>query len=248
MMKKIALSILAIFSCAGIFAQEAEFTADRPGASTGPSVVSQGVIQWEQGVQYDGDGAKGAFTFSNTLLRYGLFDGVELRLSGDAFVYPNLNRWAGAFSGVGIGAKIRCFEGQGSIPAVSVLADFQLPGTGSNGFAAEHFTPSLYLLFENALSDKLSLGYNVGAEWDGFTPSPVTFLAVGLGYSVTDDLGCFVESYNYLVEGGNAYCADFGFNYMVSRKVQVDVAANLDLLDPSHCWAVSFGVAWQINK
>lgn len=247
-MKRIVLLAFMVFSIVGISAQEVEFTADRPGASTGPSVVSKGVIQWEQGVQYDGDGAKGSFTFSNTLFRYGLFDGVELRLSGDAFSYDSFGRWKSAFSGINVGTKIHCCDEQGALPAVSVLADFQIPGTGTEGFAAEYFTPSLYLLFENSLSDKLSLGYNVGAEWDGMSPSPATFLAVGLGYAINDDLGCFVESYNYLAKGGNAYCADFGFNYMVARKVQVDIAANLDLCNPSQCWAVSFGVAWQINK
>ena len=247
-MKKIVLFALTVFVFVKGFAQEVEFTADRPGASTGPSVVSKGVIQWEQGVQYDGDGAKGSFTFSNTLFRYGLFDGVELRLSGDAFSYDSFGRWESAFLGIGIGTKIHCCDELGSLPAISVLADFQIPGTGTEGFAAEYFTPSLYLLFENSLSDKLSLGYNVGAEWDGVSLSPATFLAVGLGYAINDDLGCFVESYNYLAKGGNAYCADFGLNYMVARKVQVDVAANLDLCNPSQCWAVSFGAAWQIKK
>ena len=51
-MKRIILTLLVIFSFAGVFAQEVEFTADRPGASTGPSTVAKGVIQWEQGVQY----------------------------------------------------------------------------------------------------------------------------------------------------------------------------------------------------
>jgi hypothetical protein len=247
-MKKIILSVLSIFSFVSLSAQEVEFTADRPGASTGPSTVARGVIQWEQGVQYDGDGGKGTFTFSSTMFRYGLFDGVELRLSGDGFIYDNANRWKTAFSGVNIGTKIRCYEGGGAVPAVSVLANFSIPCTGTKGFVVENFAPSLYLLFENTLNDRFSLGYNVGAEWDGSSPSPATFLALSLGYSITDGVGCFIESYNYLARGGNQFCADFGFNYMVARKVQLDIAANLDLRDPAHCWAVSFGVAWQINK
>ena len=247
-MKKAIFTVLMIFSFVGVLAQEAEFTADRPGASTGPSIVAKGVIQWEQGMQYDGDGGKGTFTFSNTMFRYGLFDGVELRLCGDGFMYDNESRWKPAFTGVSIGAKIRCFEGEGAVPALSVLADLSIPKTGSKGFVVENLAPSLYLLFENPLNDKLSLGYNVGAEWDGEATSPVTFAAVCLGYSMTESLGCFVESYNYLAKDNNQYCADFGFSYMLARKVQLDVAANLDLCDPAHCWAVSFGVAWQINR
>ena len=247
-MKRTIISFLMLFFFAGAFAQEVEFTADRPGASTGPSTVAKGVIQLEQGVQYDGDGAKGTFTFSNTMFRYGLFDGMELRLCGDGFIYNNGSKWKPAFSGVSIGTKIRCFEGNGAAPAVSVLADFSIPATATKGFAVENLAPSLYLLFENPLNDKFSLGYNVGAEWDGASPSPVAFLALCLGYSINDDLGCFAESYNYFGKAGNQYCADFGFNYMVARKVQLDLAANLDLCNPANCWAVSFGVAWQINK
>lgn len=247
-MNRHLILLLLLLNVTFAFAQEAEFTADRPGASTGPGIVAKGVVQWEQGVQYDGDGAKGSFTFSNTLLRYGLFEGVELRLCGDALLYDKAGSWSAAFSGAGIGAKIRCFEGKGAIPAISVLADFAVPCTGTSGFTAENFAPSLYLLFENSLSDRLALGYNAGAEWDGSAPSPATFLALCLECSITERIGCFVESYSYLSKAGNQYCADWGLSCMLGRKVQADVAASLDLRDPRHCWAVSLGVAWQINK
>lgn len=65
-----------------------------------------------------------------------------------------------AFSGLSIGTKIKCFDGQGAIPAVSVLADFSVPATASKGFSVDHLAPSLYLLFENPLNDKFSLGLN----------------------------------------------------------------------------------------
>jgi hypothetical protein len=48
-------------------------------------------------------------------------------------------------------------------------------------------------------------------------------------------------------KAGNSYCADFGFNYMAGERVQLDIAANLDVCNPKQCWAVSLGVAWQIN-
>ena len=254
-MKKIFLTILMCCVCAGAWAQqeEAEFTADRPSASTGPSVVGHHVVQLEQGIQYDGDGSRyGTYTFSNTLLRYGLFPNMELRLGGDAFLYPSGGgcdiSYSPAFSGISLGTKIKCFEGMGPIPAVSVLADFSIPRTASKGFNVDHLAPSLYLLFENPVCDWLSIGYNLGAEWDGTLPGATTFAALCLGFSATDCLGCFVESYNYFNELGNAYCMDFGLNWQVSRKVQLDIAANMDLTNPAQCWAISCGVAWQINR
>lgn len=251
-MKKLFITILMICASIGVWAQdESEFTADRPGASTGPAVVGHKVIQLEQGIQYDGDGGCGLFTFSNSLLRYGLFPNMEIRLGGDGFMYRcdgGDRAWTAAFSGLSLGTKIMCFEGAGAVPAVSVLADFSIPNTASNGFSVDYLAPSLYLLFENPVNDWFSIGYNVGAEWDGTLPSPTTFAAICLAFSATDNLGCFVESYNYFNELGNAYCMDLGLNWQVSRKVQLDIAANMDLTNPSQCWAISCGVAWQINR
>lgn len=247
-MRKIALSLLFLALASFAVAQEVEFTADRPGASTGPAVVGRGVIQLEQGIQYDGDGGYGQFTFSNTLLRYGLFDAMELRLGGDALIYNGDDSWRAAFSGLSVGTKIRCFEGRGAIPAISVLADLAIPRTGNEGFVVEHLAPSLYLLFENPVNDWFSIGYNVGAEWDGSLPAPSAFVALCFGFAPTERLGCFVESYNNFSRYGNAYGVDFGLNYMVGERVQLDVAANLDVCHPAECWAVSFGVAWQINQ
>ena len=248
-MRRLLLSIIMISASLAAFAQEVEFTADRPGASTGPATVGRGVIQLEQGVQYDGVGdGYGQFTFSNTLFRYGLFDGVELRLGGDALIHHTYDNWQPAFAGLAVGTKISCFEGRGAIPAISVLADFAIPGTAGNGFETEHLAPSLYLLFENSVNNWLSIGYNAGAEWDGSTPAPTTFVALCLGFSISERLGCFAESYNYFGKAGNSYCADFGLNYMAGERVQLDVAANLDVCNSKQCWAVSLGVAWQINN
>ena len=247
-MPRFILFVVALFTSCALYAQEqVEFTADRPGASTGPATVDHRVLQLEQGVQYESDGS---FTFSNTLVRYGLFENMELRLGGDGIIYKpeGSSKFMPAFSGLSVGTKISCFEGRGAIPAVAVLAEFAIPCTSSKGFGVGNFAPSLYLLFENPVNDWFSIGYNVGAEWDGSSPKPATFAALCFGFSITERLGCFAESYNYFHEFGNDYCIDFGFNYMVARRVQLDIAADVNLCNPVQAWAVSFGVAWQINR
>ena len=253
MMKRLLLFVVVMFVASVAAAQDVEFTADRPGASTGPTVVGHRVVQLEQGIQYDNDGSYGEFTFSNTLLRYGLFNGVELRLGGDGILYDR-NRGescvalpAAAFSGLSVGSKIRCFEGRGGIPAISLLVDLAIPHTGSEGFATEHLAPSLHVLFENDVTDWFSVGYDVGVEWNGSTPMPEAFVALCLGFAPTERLGCFVESYNYFTSDSDVYGIDFGLSYMVAERVQLDLAADINVCNPKQ-WALSFGVAWQINN
>jgi hypothetical protein len=50
-----------------------------------------------------------------------------------------------------------------------------------------------------------------------------------------------------LLNSKGDYSVDFGVTYMVHPKVQLDVAADLNLQQPDKYYAVSAGVAWQIN-
>jgi hypothetical protein len=159
-MKRFFAVLLMVFVAFCAVAQDVEFTADRPGASTGPAVVGLGVAQLEQGMAAANDGGSMQYTLSNTLLRYGLFEGVEVRLGGDALLYEDAFDWRGAFSGLSVGTKIRCYEGSGFVPAISLMATLSVPHTGSAGFVTDHLAPSLHLLFENGINDWLSIFRN----------------------------------------------------------------------------------------
>lgn len=248
-MKLRSLLILAtLFIPTILSASDNEFTADRPGVSTGPSVVAKNVIQLEEGIQFDRGQNFSMFTFSNTLFRYGLFDNVELRLGGDAFLFSGEEYTDLAFSGLSVGTKIKCFDGEGAIPAISFMANVAIPYTGSCDYSPRHFTPSMYALFENQLTDQLALGYNAGFEWNGEDPVTTTFLAVCLGYNINDRFGAFVENYNYISSDNYTLGFDLGANYMLTDRLQLDLATNLNIFDNYSCaWAISLGIAWQIN-
>lgn len=71
------------------------------------------------------------------------------------------------FSGLSIGTKIRCFEGKGAIPAVSVLADFHFELGGERGEKSFDFedripwnsalTQQLYEDFSKTLEENLQM-------------------------------------------------------------------------------------------
>lgn len=60
------------------------FSADRPGYTTGTSIVPHHKFAWENGFGYESspDGAH-CLTIINTMVRYGLFENMELRLGTD---------------------------------------------------------------------------------------------------------------------------------------------------------------------
>ena len=226
-------------------------SADRPGALTGTDVMPLYKLQWEAGVGYESmaDGPH-TLTLYNNLLRFGLFKNAEIRVGTD-FLLFNGGQYTEPTFGVApltVGMKAQFYEGTGLLPAVALLAELKSPHVGTKALLPSHLAPSLYLLFEHFVNDWFCIGYNVGAEWDGETAAPTTFLGLGLYFDITDQIGAFVETYNYIhPDDGNQYLTEFGLTWLVSRRVQLDLAADLDFQNIGKYYAVSGGVAWLIN-
>ncbi|MBP5563615.1 MAG: hypothetical protein J6X51_06240, partial [Bacteroidales bacterium] len=79
------------------------------------------------------------------------------------------------------------------------------------------------------------------------TAIPQTFLSLALWFDITDNIGAFVETYNYLHPEGNKYMTDFGFTWMPSRRVQLDISCDLDFQNLGKYYAIGCGVSWMIN-
>ena len=89
-MKKVIVLLLVTLLPLLALAQseEAGFTADRPGATTGVDVLPKGRVQWETGFGYERtkvveDVAVTTWTVNSSLLRWGISESAELRLQAD---------------------------------------------------------------------------------------------------------------------------------------------------------------------
>lgn len=233
-------------------AQEEPLTisADRPGALTGTDVMPLYKLQWETGMGFEStaDGAH-KFTLNNTLLRFGLFESTELRIGTDALMWNDGQATEPSFglTPLTIGMKTRFYEGTGYLPSVSMLAELKSPHVGTKELLPAHLAPSLHLLFEHTFTDWFGICYNVGAEWDGETASPTTYLGFGVYFDITEHIGTFVETYNYIHPEGNQHLTQFGLTWLVSRRVQLDLSGDLDFQNLGKFYVVSGGVAWLIN-
>lgn len=252
-MKKLYL-ILAMVLVGGLCHAQEELptiSADRPGALTGTDVMPLHKVQWETGVGVEStkDGPH-IFVLNNTLIRFGLFERAEIRLGANVLM---LNEGPGQKPTFGMtpltfGIKTKFFDGRGILPSVALLAEVKSPHIGKKEWLPSHLTPTLHLLFDHTVTNWLGIGYNVGMEWDGETGNTATYLGFGLYFNITEQIGSFVETYNYIrPEEGNQYLTQFGFTWLVSRRVQLDLAADLDFLNLGKFFALSGGVAWLIN-
>lgn len=226
-------------------------SADRPGFTWGAEVLPLHKVSWENGFSFEStpEGAH-SMTLNSTILRYGIFENMELRVGTDFLLFNNGQAMEPTFAvaPLTIGTKLKVYESSSWLPSIGLLAEFQSPHIGSKELLPSHLAPSMYVLFENIINEWFWLCYNAGLEWDGETAAPQTFLSFTLGFNMTDNVGAFLETYNYLhPEGEHQYMTEFGLTWMVSRRLQLDIECDLDFQQFGKYYAIGGGVAWMIN-
>ena len=247
--KLLFISLVFVYGLCHAQTEQPTISADRPGALTGTDVMPLHKLQWETGVGFEStaDGPR-VFTLNTSLLRFGLFENAEIRVGTDFLMFDEGQKPTFGVAPLSVGMKARFYEGTGLLPSVALLAEVKSPHVGTKELLPAHLAPTLHLLFEHTVTDWLGIGYNVGAEWDGTTATPTTFLGLGLYFSLTEHIGTFIETYNYLhPEDDNQYLTEFGLTWLVSRRVQLDLAADLDFRNLGKHYSLSGGVAWLIN-
>lgn len=234
--------------------EEVWMEPDRPGMATGTGVMPFEKVMWETGFDAGFGNSEYSVLLPTTMFRFGITRFAELRIEYDGtFRRDNTGSWSYEVAPLVLGTKVRIFDGSEQhkwIPKTSLMVNLVIPSTPALA-SAMHVAPSAYLLFSNDVTDWLNIGYNVGVEWDGMQPRPATFLALCLGFNITDNIGAFIESYNYIYDYGpnlDADCGlDAGFNFMVHERVQLDIYAAINAKDPATQSWVGLGVAWLIN-
>jgi len=217
-----------------------ELITDRPDQTESAATVPHRSLQIETGfvmAKDETDQFKNwAFAYNTTLLRYGLLENFELRLGseylGEKMKYKQTDVTTSS-SGLGplyTGFKVKIHEEEGWKPEVALLGGLLLPFTASEDFKPEHTGGGLRFAFSHTLSDRLSLGYNLGAEWFGETAIPTYFYSVSLGAGISDGLGVFIESFGLIPEEGEAgHMLDAGLTFLLLPNFQLDASGGFGI-------------------
>lgn len=248
-MKKLLLFLFVMLMMPSMsFAQdEIEFTADRPGVGTGTDIIGKGKVMWEAGMAYDYEGGEKALTFCNSLFRYGLTSNWEMRLELNGLYSWCDGEHTVGLDGIDLATKMRLYEGKDAVPSIALLAGLTLP-VGSEAYRPSNIAPSLTLLVDHDVTNNLNIAYNAGLEWNGEDAEPATFAALCFEYQINDRLGVYVENYDYFAKGMKSqWNMDLGLNWMVSNRVQLDLAGCFNLNHIKNSYGISFGVAWLIH-
>jgi hypothetical protein len=232
---------------------------DRPDQTESSTVVPYRSLQVETGFVIEKNETdlfqQKSYTYNSTLLRYGILENFELRLGfeylGEEMDLKSIDS-SSSVSGMGplyTGFKVKIAEEQGWKPEMAFLGGLVLPFSADENFKPKHSAANIRFSFAHTLSERFSLGYNAGAEWDGETAVPGYFYSLVLGVGVLENLGMFLESYGLAPEEGKAgHLLDAGFTYLVSPNFQLDLSGGGGLNDVVIDHFLSFGLTYRFLK
>ncbi|MFC2137734.1 transporter [Bacteroidota bacterium] len=236
-----------------------ELITDRPDQTESSAVVPHKSLQIESGFVMENDdnvlSKQKSFAYNTTLLRYGLFENMELRLGlgyfGDKEEFKNsdtVNTISG-LSPIYTGFKIKITEEKEGLPEIAFLGGLVLPFTASEEYKPSYSAANIRFSLSHTLSERFSAGYNIGAEWDGESAIPGYFYSIVLGIGLADNLGMFIESFGLIPEEGNSeHLADAGFTFLLFPNLQFDVSGGIGINDESIDNFIGVGVSYRIPK
>lgn len=255
------------FTTSAALAQTGEpLVTDRPDQTESAVTIEPGVVQIESGLAFTHAAEDGirlrTLTLPSTLVRIGVLERVEARL-GFAGWQRAEERAGGisasddGFGDLDLGIKVRLVDEQRGQPQVAVIASTTLP-TGERGFGSERLDPAFLVAATNTLSDRVSVGYNVGLRWttSGTDDASLDTTAEGLysvafGFSLADRVGAFAEVFGSAgleKDSPDPVSVDGGLTFLVRDNVQLDVSGGLGLNDAADDWFLAGGIAIRVPR
>ena len=222
--------------------------ADRPDQTETPAIVPKGMFQVETGFTFQkNDAHSKTFSLPSTLWKYGVNENFELRFITEFVTEENGSSKSNGFTPVLIGLKVKLCEEKGIVPKTSLIGHIGLPNAASSIYKTDFVAPEFRFTMQHTLSDKFSLSYNLGCEWDGMTPETTFIYTLTTGYAINKKLGCYTELFGFVPEKESAnHNFDCGITYLINPNFMLDISSGFGITNNAPENYIAFGFSFRI--
>lgn len=233
-----------------------ELVTDRPDFTESSKVVGRGIVQLESGTMFEFDGAgderSRTVTAPLALMRLGVSDRVELRLSSDGGVFSALGQGAGRATTSGgadieLGAKVVLFERAESGFAMGLIPMLSLP-TGSAAMTSGTYDPAVKVTWAKSLQRGFELSGNVNLSGlrDRVGRYAEHAYSVSVGHDLMGSWAMYAEGFGFVTPGrdlGQAWTMNAGVTHPLGNNFQFDVEAGRGVTAAAPDWFLGMGMA-----
>jgi Putative MetA-pathway of phenol degradation len=222
---------------------------DRPDQTECPFIVPQNYVQFESGFALENiNSSTKSYNYPSILWKYGLNERFELRLITEQVSQKIENKTVSGLMPITIGFKTNICQEKGIIPITSFIGHLTTAKTGNKAFHTASIAPSFRFVMQHTLNDKISLAYNLGAEWNGETTEQTSIYTLTTGISLTQRLGTYVELYGFIPKNSAAdHRFDCGLTYLMNKNLMIDLSGGIGLSKNAPKNYVAFGISYRFD-
>ena len=232
------------------FAQDLpSIQTDRPDQTECPFITPRHYFQLENGFSYEkSNGNSNEIVAPTILTRFGINNHFELRLITEFVIDKNNLEKKEGINPVLVGFKTRLFEEKGLLPTTSFIGHIGIPNLASKDLKTLYYAPEFRFTMQHTISEKQSLSYNIGAEWNGETAEPTFIYTLTTGYSITDKIGAYVELYGFVPQIEKPdHRFDAGLTYLFNPNHQLDISGGFGLSKTAANYYLSLGYSFRFK-
>lgn len=240
---KLLNTLLFILISSVAFSQD--IVTDRPDQTESSSTIGKKELQIEAGFQYTEVPNSNEFLAPTALFRYGIMDGLELRLVTEFVSVKDelTNTSINGLTDIQLGAKVQILKKDGA-PEIAFLSHVVIP-TAKDELSAGKTGTINKLSIAHDLFENVGIGYNIGYDYFGVGSGNLTY-SVAIGTSLSDKIGVYVEPFGELTNfETHVSNFDFGFTYLLNSNLQADISYGTGLNHTMNYY--SAGISYRIN-
>jgi hypothetical protein len=251
-MKFTILLIAFALQLLALRAQNSEkIESDRPSKSQNPNVVPARYFQAEIGYENEktSDDER-EILHPEAVLKYGLFNRIEMRVTIPLASQVNEHEHISesGLQPVHLGFKTLLTKGHNALPQTALTTEVGIPHWSSNHFKADKYSPLIRLSMQNEITEKFSLVYNVGAEWEGDSEGATWLYTFSPQLQLGDKWEVFVETFANLHHLAKPeHSVDAGFGYYLANDVKWDVSAGIGLSSAASKHFYATGLSFRLR-
>lgn len=222
---------------------------DRPDQTESPFTVPVKHFQMETGFSFEKiNKDEKSIVYPSVLYKYGINNQFEFRLITEFTTEKIYGKKLSGLQPVTVGFKINIAKEKGLLPTTSFIGHLTFPLLAAQSFKATYYAPAFRFTMQHTLSKKLSLSYNLGAEWDGESAVPTFIYTLTSGYSISEKLGAYIEVYGFAPQKLIAdHRFDCGITYLLKTNILVDVSGGFGVSDNAPDYYAALGFSFRLK-
>jgi len=249
----ICLAALILISSSVKGQQSGRMETDRPDQTEAVYITKKGYIQGELGFNKEQFLTTKVFVYPTALWKAGLHEKFELRVITEVntvkplFQSYSFPQTESGLLPVQVGGKIAICEEKKLLPATSLIFHAGLPFLGSKRFQTPRWSPNFRFTMQHTLGEQTSLGYNLGAEWNGISKQATWIYTVAPGIEIGKSWYAYIEAFGSIVRGQKpAHAVDGGLAYYVSDDLKLDISAGTGLSEAAIDNYIALGISFRL--